>query len=222
MATRNLARTVVEGGRARYSKDERRGRNRRRRRLRFDEEGNVIAGKEKRDLSPPGFADRLNPLERWLGHHVGLGWSNVYREFCERFDRRTTKGRHLDEHLLGSVGLGRCQSGRYFVDARGILRREYQDPGWARRSSQPTPRAIAAARRWAKGRQVIVRGATLFWTAGRVHLQIPASAQGQRLSTGDVTFWSALPVAVRESIIYDAEANRRRRALAAGGCTVSH
>ena len=61
MAPKNLARTVVEGGRDTYSKLYRKLRNRSERRLRFDLEGDVIHGQERVGGSR-GFADRLAPL----------------------------------------------------------------------------------------------------------------------------------------------------------------
>jgi len=70
MARKNLARTVVEGGRDTYSKLYRKLRNRSERRLRFDLEGDVMYGQERVGGSR-GFADRLAPLERWLGSNVG-------------------------------------------------------------------------------------------------------------------------------------------------------
>jgi hypothetical protein len=131
MATRNLARTVVEGGRSSDSKMYRRARSRRERRLRFDEEGNVFG--KVRPAEGRGFADRLAPLERWLGRHLGRGWSNVYKEFCERHDRRTMKGWHLGDHLLVMVDQGRFPGGPFFVDRRGILRER------PRRRKRPMP-----------------------------------------------------------------------------------
>ena len=217
MATRNLARTVVEGGRSGYSQLRRKQHSRRERRLRFDEEGNVVSGKEGRPWGRE-FADRLSPLERWLGHHVGRGWNNVYRDFCERFDRRTMKGWHLEDHLLGSVRLGRCGYGNFYVDRRGILRRQpRQIWDWPPRIK---PEEQDAARRWANGRQVIVHGDALFWTARPIVQSRLAAPQGPSLAPEDVTYWSSLSPAVRETISYEGEENRRRRAIAAGGRTV--
>jgi len=135
VAARNLARTVVEGGRSGYSKLDRQLRNRSERRLRFDAEGNVVSGKVRRGGGRE-FADRLAPLWRWLGRHVGRGWSYVYHEFCERFDRRTMKGWHLREHLFGLVEPGRFPllSGPFFCRP-------------SRHPSSPADAALAAAER---------------------------------------------------------------------------
>ena len=212
MATKNLARTVVEGGRSIYSKLDRKERNRRERRLRYDAEGNVVAGRSRR-VGGRGFADRLAPLERWLDHNIGRGWNNVYREFCERFDRRTMKGWHLGDHLLQMVGRGRFPWGASFrVDGRGILRRaprrSWGRPIFVSRADE------AQAKDWAAGRQVIVRGDAVFWTARAVDLLIPTSAQGRRLTLEELAFWSSLRGELRRLLTYDTEANRRRRAKA--------
>jgi hypothetical protein len=60
MATKNLGRTVVEGGRATYSKLDRRLRNRSERRLRFDLDGDPLY-RQPRPAGNRGFADRLAP-----------------------------------------------------------------------------------------------------------------------------------------------------------------
>jgi len=199
MATRNLARTVVEGGRSSFSKMSRRARNRRERRLRFDEEGNVF-GKARR-TEYRGFADRLAPLQRWLGRHVGHGWSNVYREFCERHDRRTMKGWHLADHLLFMVDKGRFSGGPFFVDGRGILRVRPRRPRW---SSPSTHAGEMRARAWAAGRRVIVHGEAAFWTAKTVDTLEPTSPQGRRLTPAELAVWSSFAPAVRDALTYTA------------------
>lgn len=83
-------------------------------------------------------------------------------------------------------------------------------------------RRRSTRRRWAKGRQVIVHGEALFWTARPVDPQAPATPQGPRLAPEEVTYWSSLSLAVREALSYDGEENRRRRAVAAGGREVVH
>ena len=69
-------------------------------------------------------------MMRWLESQCGRPWSKVYAEVCERFDTRTTAGRHIvHDHLLGSVWQGgivrdEVQRDRHFiVDRHGILRR---------------------------------------------------------------------------------------------------
>jgi hypothetical protein len=125
MSTRNLGRTIIECGQHRQEQASRRSFLRGQRRLRFDLEGNRIAGKEKR-RGGKWFIDHLNPLERWMRRQVGRGWRHVFRELCAMADGRTLKGRHLREHVRGMVGsqaaVGWSRTD-YFVDRRGILRR---------------------------------------------------------------------------------------------------
>ena len=209
MATKNLARTIVEGGRSTYSTLDRRGRNRRERRLRFDTDGNVVVGRS-RGVGHKGFADRLAPLQRWLERSLGRGWSNVYRDFCGRFDRRTMKGWHLEDHLLQMVGKGRFPWGAwFFVDDRGILRRQPRQR-WVRAEAFSAADE-ARARLWAAGRQLIVRGDAVYWTARAIDSLTPTSPQGRRLTVKELDFWSSLPQELRLMFTYDAEANRRRR-----------
>lgn len=208
MATKNLARTVVEGGRDTYSKLYRRLRNRNERRLRFDLEGDVIHGKQRLGGSR-GFADRLMPLERWLGSNVGRGWSNVYREFCERFDERTMKGWHLRDHLLGMLGAGRFSwGGPFLVDDRGILRRRPRARWAGRKRISPEEQARAMA--WAAGRRVIVHAGVAFWTARAIDDSATTSPQGRRLIADELAIWKALAPDLQQEFIYDAEAIRAR------------
>ncbi len=208
MATKNLARTVVEGGRDTYSKLYRKLRNRSERRLRFDLEGDVMHGQERVGGSR-GFADRLAPLERWLGSNVGRGWSNVYHEFCERFDKRTMKGWHVRDHLLGMLGAGRFSwAGPFLVDDRGILRRRPRRR-WDRRDRiSPDEKAMALA--WAAGRRIIVRGEVAFWTARVLDDPAQTSGQGRRLTVAELAAWRTLAPELQRELTYDPEAIRRR------------
>lgn len=209
MATKNLAHTVVEGGRSGYSKLDRKLRNRNERRMRFDAEDDVVCGKVRR-AGGRGFADHLGPLERWLGRHVGRGWSNIYREFCQRFDRRTMKGWHLEDHLLQMVDRGRFPWGAsFFVDPRGILRRRPRLRGRWQRGVSPTEEAKALS--WAAGRRVILQGDVAFRTARAIDSLVLTSPQGQRLTPDELNVWASLAPELRQKLTYDAEAERRRR-----------
>lgn len=169
----------------------------------------MVAGR----FRPPGgrqFADRLAPLERWLERNLGRGWNNVYREFCARFDRRTMKGWHLDEHLLALVGKDRhLWRASFIVDDRGILRRRPHQR-WGRAAAFSVEDE-ARARLWTAARQLIVRGDAVYWTARAIDSLTPTSPQGRRLTAKELDFWSSLPEELRRMFIYDAQANRRRR-----------
>jgi hypothetical protein len=187
---------------------DRRLRNRSERRLRFDLEGDPLYG-QPGPADYRAFADRLAPLERWLGSHVGRGWSNVYHEFCVRFDKRTMKGWHLRDHLLGLLGAGRFPwDGPFLVDPHGILRRRPRRR-WGQRD-RISPHEKARAVVWAAGRRIILRGEMAFWTARVIDDPAPTSAQGRRLTADELATWKTLAPELQQELTYDAEAIRRR------------
>jgi len=128
---RDLSRTVIEGGRYRRNKWERRESHRvarARERSWLDTLGDA-------DASDPApctrvrkmFRDKLAPAERWLAAQAGRPWAKVYSELRARFDSRTVAGRHVvEDHMLDWVrhpGDARYVYRDYFVvDAHGILR----------------------------------------------------------------------------------------------------
>jgi hypothetical protein len=124
MATRNLARTIIECGQHRQEQAARRLFRRRKRHLRFDAEGDLVSGRDRRS-GRKWFIDHLNPLRRWLDRQVGRGWRHVYRELCAIQDGRTLRGRHLRDHVRWLVDDQPRPRGAasFFVDRRGILRR---------------------------------------------------------------------------------------------------
>jgi hypothetical protein len=217
MATRNLAHTIIEGGRHRQSQKDRVFRNRRLRRARYDEEGNVVG----REAHPVGQClyhhDRLAPLWRWLRSHLGRPWTKVFQELCREADRRTMKGRHLRDHVLLEVEKnwqGRRYRG-FYVDGHGRLR---EDPrrDWCRQEGAAESfRESAEALAWTAGRRVIVRGESLYWTAEPVMTDPtrPAfSRQGPPLSRKETIYWTSLSAATQEALGYrPARLARRER-----------
>lgn len=112
MSKKNLARSAIEGGRY--------GRNKWERRYSHTEERNAAREYCKqaiRDLDSTDedlidkkgkvykeFRDKLSPMYRWLRAQVGRPWDEVRSEVFQKFDTRTTAGRHiLFDHLLKSV-----------------------------------------------------------------------------------------------------------------------
>ncbi|HTQ05499.1 MAG TPA: hypothetical protein VMI54_16670 [Polyangiaceae bacterium] len=133
MSTKNLARTVIEGGRAPSNGWWRRFSNAQERSAERGVSGALVRGADadaavypRRKPVERAFLDRLGPAERWLAKQVGRPWSKVRSELFARFDARTTAGRHvLYGHLLRDVAgdaVGRSW-GRFTVDVRGILKR---------------------------------------------------------------------------------------------------
>ena len=134
MATKNLARTVIEGGRSRYHKGERRHSNRQARQrgrafarmLLFDAEQAETSVAPVRRRVYRDHDDRLAAARRWLSSFVGQPWDCVRSEIARRFDTRTIAGQHIVfDHLLPAVRNSGCPGhARCFweVDRGGILR----------------------------------------------------------------------------------------------------
>jgi hypothetical protein len=136
MSTKHLARTVIEGGRCpgnrwfrRFSnKQERTAERQLSNRLARLRELDGALYEPRRPLRA-SFCDKLNPAERWLRSQVGRPWNKVRGELLQRFDTRTTAGRHVVfGHLIPSVQVDATVTRflRWFdfkVDRHGILRR---------------------------------------------------------------------------------------------------
>lgn len=144
MSTKNLARTVIEGGRAGHDKYNRRIslrelRNNNRRFCRLVKIGLVDFDAEvapKRDFEyrfrDEIHSDKTNPCERFLASRAGRSWNSVYSEIVERFDSNTLPGRHIIyDHLIQRVSLPddhrylvywwRNEGPKFWVDEYGVL-----------------------------------------------------------------------------------------------------
>jgi hypothetical protein len=140
MSTKNLARTIIEGGRARYNRFERGQSHREERALTRDalaraaqhEDGFDALAIGKRQKVYKRFDDKLAAPERWLRNQVGRPWHAVRAEMFARFDPRTLPGRHIiychmlrGVHMYWDPELTRpwlYRRDHLFVDRRGILR----------------------------------------------------------------------------------------------------
>lgn len=103
MATKRLGRSIIELGRGKHGKYERKQIARgARRNWRLDQEGEHEAPKK-----PAGWGrelrDNLRPLDKWLRSHVGQKWDKVYSEFLKKVDTRDLQGDHIHRHLLEMV-----------------------------------------------------------------------------------------------------------------------
>jgi hypothetical protein len=147
MSTKNLARTVIEGGRTGAYKATRDLVNRTERHQ-VKEHLNQCArdpevydeGDDPETQTPidrfhpfdEKFADKLNPAERWLEKRVGKSWDKTYSQLREKFDDRTTAGRHiLFDHLLQNVSEANDDSRWYndlVIDKNGVLRERKVKP----------------------------------------------------------------------------------------------
>ncbi len=203
MSTKNLARTVIEGGRqAANSWMRQRSNHQYRAQIR-----NVLGGAghaaDLDDLVVPerkrvwrAFDDKLGAPLRWLQSNVGRPWAAVRAELFEKFDIRTTAGRHIVfGHMLPWVeDVGRWSVARFAVDRRGILRRR-AEVRWRWVTPPPLPEPEQALRLWLDNRRVGVRGSRLFWFA-----RTPGGffRQHHRLDDQDANRWRALPAWFQE------------------------
>lgn len=114
MSTKKLSKTIIEGGRAKGNKWERRHSNSAERASSRDFCKKAIIDNEivyddfinDRDKVYKEFDDKLTPVLRWLAKQVGKKWDDVYSEIKQTFDVRTTAGRHIVyDHLIGSVDI---------------------------------------------------------------------------------------------------------------------
>lgn len=112
MATKNLARTAIEGGRIGSNKWDRRYSHKE---TRSDQKSYLhdvskdIENYYEYDIEETRhvrkeFNDKLNPMYRWLESQIGEPWDEVHSKAIKEFDTNTTAGRHIVyDHLFSSV-----------------------------------------------------------------------------------------------------------------------
>ena len=120
MATKRLERTVIEGGRSRYNKWERRHSNAQLRAKVRPQVARWARDPDSWDADVPGkrrtvwrdFSDKLGPVERWLYAQVGRPWRDVEGQILRKFDTRSLAGRHVVfDHLLPGSWRGTPRDG---------------------------------------------------------------------------------------------------------------
>jgi hypothetical protein len=201
MSTKYLARTVIEGGRARYNRFERRHSNSCERRRERVVSSLLLRSKEPEMAVYPvrkvvyrAFRDKLSPAERWLESQVGRPWSKVRSELFARFDTRTTAGRHiLFDHLLKDVNTGqveRYRSDDFHVDRHGILRENAPRSPWRGTRYIPLPEPAATLEEWLGDRRIGAHGTRLYWF---VPTPNGAFRQHRELGEKDAERWHSLP-----------------------------
>ena len=169
MSTKNLARTVIEGGRYRSGSQLCRYKNRALRTRTRVAPGDVASGRDADDLTirpvwkvGRRFHDKLGPSVRWLASQVGRPWDLVRGELVRKFDPRTTAGRHIVfDHMLPSIHgedkFGCCEDRfgchhTFLIDRHGLLRRVRSRPRAGRGRPNPCPApSTSSARGWAAG-----------------------------------------------------------------------
>ena len=112
MSTKRLSKTVIEGGRSGYNKHERHYSHAEVRAEERDYLKAVVSDPDLADELEIGdhrpvmkdFRDKLSPMYRWIEAQVGRPWDEVRAEVFQKFDTRTTAGRHITfDHLLKEI-----------------------------------------------------------------------------------------------------------------------
>ena len=136
MSTKNLARTVIEGGRSGWSRWEARHETRREcRKVKHllhgdrDFENTTFPRRGAFELSQD---DKVNPAIRSLASNCGRPWRKVYSELVAKFDTRTIPGGHIVfNHMLTVIaehGTLDADHQMFVIDRHGILRRNKRYP----------------------------------------------------------------------------------------------
>ena len=191
MATKNLSRTPIEGGRTGRNKYERRHSHREERAATRGALAKVKATGDgdnlpviKRNKVMKEFADKLSVVYRFLDANVGKYWPKVYSELRKKFDSRTTAGRHIlfDHMLRGIKGAGQQEQmykhsfAEYYVNEASLLMKDKKSKLGGKRvgKSEPKPKktkpvSLNKIAKWLGGMGVVKQGEVLYWgvPAGR-------------------------------------------------------
>ncbi len=166
MAARNLARSIVEGGRSKSSRDIERTLTRverRRTRATLRMSGEEVEMLPIRIPNARESADKLMPLQRFLRHHVGCPWDEIYSEIRGRFSITTMKGWHLiNDHVKGNVAYHVLERRyhQFFVDESGLLRERMREKTRIVRENVPAKSEI---KQWMNNRVYRLVGRKMFW-----------------------------------------------------------
>lgn len=187
MSTKNLARSIIEGGRVNGNKWDRRQSNAEERahlrnymtEVTLDPDKYDEYDIEPRDPVYKQFNDKLGPIYRWLSRQVGRPWDEVRSDVSKTFDTRTTAGRHIVyDHMLTSVQVGpefpryysrppedpttSYSDNDFYVDDDGILQKKRYLG--RRRYRDPVPAFdTKQISNWLNGRIVGKVGNKFFW-----------------------------------------------------------
>lgn len=152
MARRSIAKTAIEGGRAKFNREAEHEDDIKERRAwkaycdaaaRDEDAAEPIkidtdweTGRSARE-----FRDKLRPVKRWLEKQVNRPWNKVRSDVIKTFDAKSLAGRHILGHVDGYVEkpedkfrynayrwiygpTARRRSGELYVDDKGFLRQE--------------------------------------------------------------------------------------------------
>lgn len=127
MATKNISRTAIEGGRSNSWKVLTRHfeKSFRQKSRIFDEDSDYPS--KVKSLNMRYYqTDHLNPVLNFLISRVGKPWNDVYSEICKRFDRRTVAGQHILQHIKDFFDQDSSKPGinGLYINSFGILSRK--------------------------------------------------------------------------------------------------
>lgn len=187
MSTKNLARTIIEGGRHKSNKWDRRNSHAENRaavrnymsEVRLDPDNYDEYDVEPTEHIRKEFDDKLGPIYRWLNRQVGRPWDEVRADVAKEFDTRTTAGRHIVyDHMLTSVQIGpefpryysrppedpttSYSDHDYYVDDNGILQKK-RYLGRRRYNERVPAWDTKQLANWLNGRIVGKVGNKYFW-----------------------------------------------------------
>ena len=205
MATKNLARSILEGGRTVEDRSERRWSNRKLRRddrahfrriLADAERAEEMAepNREARWVSPSSrFTDVLGGIHRWMETMVGKRWDDCYAEIRRRFDVRNLAGWHVvTQHIVGEfarAGTEQTKYSRYVIGDDGIVRKGYEYHPMRREESVIPYRERAALKAeiaaFLADRRIGWRGVYAFWFVPTIGSRTISVERYVRVKTND-------------------------------------
>lgn len=204
MSKKNIARSALEGGRSYHNCWYRRNTNARlraRERAAFsrlcDREEAEEVEHPRREPVYADFHDKLAPVFRWLNAQAGRPWAKVLSEITQRFDSRTTAGRHiLFDHLLPSLEPSSyfSRSCSVYVDRHGILRRV---PEQKRKGTRPKLHWPSPDTQWLQGRRISQVGEHPYWF---VPTESGAFRQANRLTKEEEERFREIPEELRSRL----------------------
>lgn len=185
MATKNLSRTAIEGGRVHHTREEEREFTRSERAqtrkhlhvVKNDLEAAYEKAEPRRkEQFYKEFDDKLGPVYKFLDSRCGRNWDKVRSEIAKKFDGRTTAGRHiLYNHIIDNIcgargehdgqaasKYGQLRYHRYIIDGQNRLQKNpaYRSRHRYRPEANPDWEAVG---KWLENRRVERCGEKFVW-----------------------------------------------------------
>lgn len=182
MSTKNLARTVLEGGR--YSswkhnvndgvRSERAGARSALRVISRDPEAadDVVVPTREKMCKRGNQTDKLSPVWAFVDSRCGKSWAKVYKEICQKFPVKSLAGYHVvfghmlkaikgsgtQEHLYGYFSFE-----DYFIDPQGILRKN-KKKRWSKNQRKKVKNwDVHKTMNWLDGHKICKVGDKYYW-----------------------------------------------------------